>query len=88
MNKKANQTRIIDRLYVLNAGVAVQPDRSVYTPGKWKGEQITLSCNAYLIHRSGEWIIFDTGIDDAVANDAGGRVIAHNIRGHRDQDDA
>jgi N-acyl homoserine lactone hydrolase len=81
MSKNAQQTRTIDRLYVLNAGVAVQPDRSVYTPGKWKGEQITLSCNAYLIHRSGEWIMFDTGIEDAVANEAGGRVIAHNIRG-------
>jgi glyoxylase-like metal-dependent hydrolase (beta-lactamase superfamily II) len=79
MSKKAKQT--IDRLYVLNAGFAVQPDRSVYTPGKWQGEQITLSCNAYLIYRSGEWILFDTGIEDAVANEAGGRVIAHNIRG-------
>jgi len=81
MSKNAQQTRTIDRLYVLNAGGAVQPDRSVYTPGKWKGEQITLSCNAYLIHRSGEWIMFDTGIEDAIANEAGGRVIAHNIRG-------
>src|SRR5690242_18692275 len=81
MTKKAKQRRPIDRLYALNAGFAVQPDRSVYTPGKWKGEPITLSCNAYLIHRSGEWIIFDTGIEDAVAKEAGGRVIAHNIRG-------
>jgi N-acyl homoserine lactone hydrolase len=81
MSKEAKQTRTIDRLYAMNAGFAVQPDRSVYTPGKWIGEQITLSCNAYLIYRSGEWIMFDTGIEDAVANEAGGRVIAHNIRG-------
>jgi N-acyl homoserine lactone hydrolase len=54
MRKKAKQSRTIDRLYVLNAGFAVQPDRSVYTPGKWQGEQITLSCNAYLIRRSRE----------------------------------
>ncbi len=77
----AKHTRTIDRLYALNAGLAVQPDRSVYTPGKWKGEPVTLSCNAYLIHRSGAWMMFDTGIEDALANDAGGRVIAHNIRG-------
>ena len=81
MRKKAKQSRTIDRLYVLNAGFAVQPDRSVYTPGKWQGEQITLSCNAYLIRRSREWILFDTGIEDAVAAEAGGRVIAHSIRG-------
>jgi N-acyl homoserine lactone hydrolase len=70
-----------ERIYSIHRPLAVQPDRSVYTPGKWKGDQITLSCNAYLIHRSGEWIMFDTGIEDAVANEAGGRVIAHNIRG-------
>jgi N-acyl homoserine lactone hydrolase len=77
----ATQARTIDRLYALNAGFAVQPDRSVYTPGRWVGVPITLSCNAYLIRRAGEWILFDTGIDDAVADEAGGRVIAHNIRG-------
>jgi len=71
----------IDRLYALNAGFAIQPDRSVYTPGKWHGEPVTLSCNAYLIERAGEWILFDTGIEDAVANVSGGLVIAHNIRG-------
>ncbi len=39
-----NQTHpgTIDRLYVLNAGIAVAPDRSVYSPGKWKDKQTTL----------------------------------------------
>lgn len=71
----------IDRLYALNAGLAVAPDRSIYSPGRWAGEPITLSCNAYLIRRAGEWILWDTGIDDSVAQEPGGRVIAHNIRG-------
>jgi N-acyl homoserine lactone hydrolase len=71
----------IDRLYVLNAGIAVAPDRSVYSPRKWQGEQITLSCNAYLIRRAGEWILWDTGIEDAIAKESGGRIIAHGIRG-------
>jgi glyoxylase-like metal-dependent hydrolase (beta-lactamase superfamily II) len=75
------QPRAADRLYALNAGLAVQPDRSVYTPGKWQGEPITLSCNAYLIKRGTEWILFDTGIEDAVAKVSGGLVIAHDIRG-------
>lgn len=27
----------IDRLYLLNGGLAVTPDRSMYTPGRWEG---------------------------------------------------
>ncbi|MDQ0393414.1 N-acyl homoserine lactonase family protein [Labrys monachus] len=81
MTGDATPRGTIDRLYALNAGLAVAPDRSVYSPGRWKGEQITLSCNAYLMRRAGEWMMWDTGIDDGVAEEAGGRVIAHTIRG-------
>ena len=72
---------IIDKLYPLNGGLAVAPDRSVYTPGKWKGEQITFSCNCYLLRRGDSWALWDTGISDTVAEDSGGKVIAHGIRG-------
>ncbi|HEX4202109.1 MAG TPA: MBL fold metallo-hydrolase, partial [Chthoniobacterales bacterium] len=72
---------IIDRLYPLNGGLAVAPDRSVYTPGKWKGEQITFSCNCYLMHHGSGWALWDTGISDRVAEESGGKVIAHGIRG-------
>ncbi|CAA9411523.1 MAG: MBL-fold metallo-hydrolase superfamily [uncultured Phycisphaerae bacterium] len=71
----------MERLYALNAGFAIAPDRSVYSPGKWNGEQVTLSCNAHLIRRAGKWILWDTGIEDAVEKEPGGRVIAHDIRG-------
>jgi N-acyl homoserine lactone hydrolase len=81
MTDTTKQSGTIDRLYALNAGLAVAPDRSVYTPGRWQGQQITLCCNAYLIRRGGEWILWDTGIEDAIAEEPGGRVIAHNIRG-------
>ena len=81
MKKDAEQSGKIDRLYALNAGLAIAPDRSVYTPGKWVGEQITLTCNAYLISRAGEWILWDTGIEESVEKESGGLVIAHNIRG-------
>jgi len=71
----------IDRLYVLDAGTAIAPDRSVYTPGKWQGEPVTLSCHAYLLQRRGEWILWDTGIDERLGDEPEGRIIAHNIRG-------
>lgn len=71
----------IDRLYILHGGYAVQPDRSVYTPGRWQGEQIVLPCHAFLIRRAGEWILWDTGTEDAVALDPGGRLMGHGMRG-------
>lgn len=71
----------VDRLYILNAGIAIAPDRSIYTPGRWKGEPVTLPCHAYLLRRAGEWMLWDTGIDDALAAEPGGRVLAHGLRG-------
>ncbi|WGF88238.1 N-acyl homoserine lactonase family protein [Marinivivus vitaminiproducens] len=81
MPDTASRPGTIDRLYALDAGLAVAPDRSVYSPGEWQGEPITLSCNAYLLRRKAAWILWDTGIDDAIAAESGGRVIAHDIRG-------
>jgi N-acyl homoserine lactone hydrolase len=72
---------VIDRLYVLNAGVAIAPDRSMYSPGYGRDQPITLSCNAYLIRRADEWMLWDTGIEDALASLPGGKVVAHGIRG-------
>lgn len=78
---KTSPLGMIDRLYPINGGLAVAPDRSVYTPGKWIGERAPLPCNAYLIRRGGEWILWDTGISDGVAKASGGEIIAHDIRG-------
>ena len=71
----------VDRLYVLDGGIATAPDRSMYSPGHRRGEPVTLSCHAYLLRRAGAWVLWDTGIDDDVAGEPGGRVIAHTIRG-------
>lgn len=71
----------IERLYPLSGGLAIAPDRAVYTPGRWEGERAVLSCNAYLMRRAGAWVLWDTGIDDAVAGEPGGRVMPNGIRG-------
>lgn len=71
----------IERLYTLSGGFAVAPDKSNYTPGQWKGEQVTLPCHLFLIRRAGKWILWDTGIEDVIEKQPGGRVIAHEIRG-------
>lgn len=72
---------MVDRLFPLNAGIAVAPDKSMYTPGSDKDVPVALSCNAYLIERAGEWILWDTGIQDNLYFKPGGKVVAHNIRG-------
>jgi N-acyl homoserine lactone hydrolase len=71
----------VDRLYPLDGGLAMAPDKSEYSPGIDKGIPVALSCNAYLIQRAGQWILWDTGIQDELYFELGGKVVAHNIRG-------
>jgi len=71
----------IKRLYPLDGGLAMAPDKSMYTPGVGEGVPVALSCNAYLIQRAGDWILWDTGIEDDLYFELGGKVVAHNIRG-------
>ncbi|MHC2623678.1 N-acyl homoserine lactone hydrolase [Bradyrhizobium huanghuaihaiense] len=71
----------IDRIYILDGGIAEVEDGSIYSPGINVGVPMTLSCNAYLIRHRGAWLIWDTGIEDELAKHPEGRIIAHGIRG-------
>ncbi|WP_368904814.1 N-acyl homoserine lactonase family protein [Taklimakanibacter lacteus] len=71
----------VERIYALDGGIAEVADASMYTPGIDVGKPVILPCNAYLIRRSGEWILWDTGSDDELAKVPGGKIIAHGIRG-------
>ena len=71
----------VERLYALDGGLATAPDKAVYSPGHEAGRPVALCCNCYLIRRAGEWILWDTGIEDALFARSGGKVIAHGIRG-------
>lgn len=81
MTSTATAPAVAERLHAINGGLAVAPDRSVYTPGEKSGRPVTLPCNAYLIRHRGELLLWDTGIDDALAAESGGRIIAHGLRG-------
>lgn len=81
MNMTHTTAGTIERLYPLDGGLAMAPDKSEYSPGVDKGIPIALSCNAYLIRRAGEWILWDTGIQDDLYFELGGKVVSHNIRG-------
>ena len=63
----AQRSNGLERLYVLDCGEARAPDQSRWSPGVNVGQPIDISDNCYLIrHRQG-WMLWDTGIPDAVA---------------------
>ena len=58
----------IDRLYVLECGWAHAADQSRWSPGVNVGKPIDISDNCYLIHHvTAGYMLWDTGIPDAVA---------------------
>jgi N-acyl homoserine lactone hydrolase len=61
------QTSGVERLYVLDCGEAHAPDQSRWSPGVNVGKPIDISDNCYLIHHKQGWMLWDTGIPDAVA---------------------
>jgi N-acyl homoserine lactone hydrolase len=71
----------VERIFILDAGIARVEDASIYSPGLNIGKPMTLSCNVYLIRHQGKWMLWDTGTPDDVFEEPAGRVIAHGIRG-------
>ncbi len=63
----------VDRVYVLDCGWAHAPDQSRWSPGVNVGVPIDLSDNCYLVHHAqGGYLLWDTGITDAVSSMAPG----------------
>jgi len=62
------QTRFgVDRLYILNCGEGVAGDISRWSPGVNVGQSMDFVDNCYLIKHAQGWILWDTGVTDAVA---------------------
>src|SRR5665811_2504177 len=57
----------VDRLYILNCGEGVAGDISRWSPGVNVGKSMDFVDNCYLIKHSQGWLLWDTGIADAVA---------------------
>src|SRR5262249_18708959 len=62
----------IERLYILYGGDGVAGDISYWSPGVNVGKTMDLSVNCYLIKHTQGWLLWDTGVDDAVAAMPGG----------------
>src|SRR6187397_3097245 len=57
----------IERLYILNCGEGVAGDISRWSPGVNVGKSMDFVDSCYLIkHRTG-WLLWDTGVTDAIA---------------------
>jgi N-acyl homoserine lactone hydrolase len=57
----------VERLYVLNCGEGVAGDISRWSPGVNEGKSMDFVDNCYLIKHQQGWVLWDTGIADAVA---------------------
>jgi N-acyl homoserine lactone hydrolase len=57
----------VDRLYVLDCGQGRAPDQARWSPGVNVGQPLDVSDNCYLIHHAQGYLLWDTGIPDAVA---------------------
>lgn len=71
----------VDRMYVLDGGEATVEDISPWSPGANEGVPWSMSVNAYLVQHGGDWLLWDTGLDDELVRLPAGEVFAHGVRG-------
>jgi N-acyl homoserine lactone hydrolase len=57
----------IERLYILNCGEGVAGDISRWSPGVNVGKSMDFVDNCYLIKHAQGWMLWDTGVADALA---------------------
>lgn len=66
----------VDRLYILNCGEGVAGDISRWSPGVDVGKSMPMSENCYLLHHTQGWLLWDTGVADAIATMPDGQAPA------------
>src|SRR6266852_5387825 len=57
----------VDKLYILNCGEGVAGDISRWSPGVNVGKSMDFVDNCYLMHHTQGWLLWDTGVADAIA---------------------
>lgn len=80
---KATASTGVDRLYVLNCGEVKIPDISPWSPGVNAGQPFMFSDSCYLIHHGTDWMLWDSGYADAIADDPEGVAGPVNSRAYR-----
>src|SRR5262249_43815150 len=57
----------VEKLYILNCGEGVAGDISRWSPGVNGGKSMDFVDNCYLIRHQQGWMLWDTGVADAIA---------------------
>jgi len=57
----------VEKLYILNCGEGVAGDISRWSPGVNEGKSMDFVDNCYLIRHGRVWVLWDTGVSDAIA---------------------
>src|SRR3954466_6998562 len=57
----------VDKLYILNCGEGVAGDIGRWSPGVNEGKSMEFVDNCYLIKHNTGWMLWDTGVTDAIA---------------------
>ena len=57
----------LERLYILNCGEGVAGDISRWSPGVNEGKSMDFVDSCYLLKHSQGWLLWDTGVADAIA---------------------
>src|SRR6266576_3437163 len=66
----------VERLYILNCGEGVAGDISRWSPGVNVGKSMDFVDNCYLMHHTQGWLLWDTGVADAIAATPDGQAPA------------
>ena len=64
----AAAAQTVEKLYVMDCGHNAATDQARWSPGVNVGKPIELSDNCYLIKHGAQWLLWDTGYPDAVAD--------------------
>ena len=57
----------LERLYILNCGEGMAGDISRWSPGVNVGQSMPFVDNCYLLKHAQGWLLWDTGVADAIA---------------------
>ena len=69
----------VQRLYVLNCGENETKDLSVWSPGFNVGKPFAFSDSCYLIRHAKGWLLWESGVSDAIAAMPDGLVVGNGM---------
>ena len=67
LSMRISEAQTVEKLYILNCGEGVAGDISRWSPGVDEGKSKDFVDNCYLMRHRQDWLLWDTGIADAVA---------------------